>query len=121
MLRSFADRNFDCRRRPFPSSRRGFLTLNDGLDAVPQELANYIFKMREDVGECGVEVAGEVDCGEGSGGAVGRGAKGKDGGVTAVYYLAGIALEEDFADEFGAGIGGIGGVGEVPGAVEGFC
>lgn len=121
MLRCLAHCDFDCWRCPFPSSWRGFLTLNDGLDAVPQELADYVFKMREDVGECGVEVAGEVDCGERSGGAVGRGAKGEDGGVAAVYYLARIALEEDFADEFGARIGGVGGVGEVPGAVEGFC
>ena len=62
-----------------------------------------------------------MDCGEGSGGAVGGGAEGEDRGVTTVYYLAGVAFEKDFADKLGACVRGIGRVGKVPGAVEGFC
>ena len=36
---------------------RGVLALDDGLDAVSQELADYIFEVGEDVGEGGGEVA----------------------------------------------------------------
>jgi hypothetical protein len=36
---------------------RGVLTLDDGLDAVSEELANYIFEVGEDIGEGGGEVA----------------------------------------------------------------
>jgi hypothetical protein len=32
---------------------RGVLALDDGLDAVSQELADYIFEVGEDVRECG--------------------------------------------------------------------
>ena len=36
---------------------RGVLALDDGLDAVSEELADYIFEVGEDVGEGGGEVA----------------------------------------------------------------
>ena len=32
---------------------RGVLALDDGLDAVSEELADYIFEVGEDVRECG--------------------------------------------------------------------
>jgi hypothetical protein len=75
----------------------------------------------EDVGECSIEMAGELDCGQGSGGTVGGGAKGEDCAVAPVYDFASVAFEEDFAHEFGACVGGGGGIGEMPRRVEGFC
>jgi hypothetical protein len=36
---------------------RGVLALDDGLDAISEELADYIFEVGEDVGEGGGEVA----------------------------------------------------------------
>jgi hypothetical protein len=62
-----------------------------------------------------------MDCRKGNGGTVGSGAEGEDSTVAPVYDLAGVAFEEDLAHEFGAGVGGGGGIGEVPRRVEGFC
>ena len=39
-----------------------------GLDAVSEELADYVFEVGENVGKCGVEVSGELDFWEDSAG-----------------------------------------------------
>jgi hypothetical protein len=45
MLWSLANSDFNRRWLAFPSSRRGFLTLNNGLDTIPEQLADYVLKM----------------------------------------------------------------------------
>jgi hypothetical protein len=121
MLWSFTDCDFDCWKSLFPSSWRGFLTLNNSLNTVSEEFANYVFEVREDVWECCVEVAGEFECGQGSRRAVCSGAEGEDCIVATIYDLAGVAFEKDFTDKFRAYARGMGGIGEVPRRVECFC
>lgn len=93
------------------------MTLDNGLDTVSEEFADYIFEVREDVGKCGGGVSGEGDGGEDDGGAVGGGAECCYGVAAPTDDFAGVAAQEDFTHKFGGWIGGYGAVGggEVPG------
>jgi hypothetical protein len=121
MLWSFTDSNFDCWKSVFPSSWRGFLTLNNSLNTVSEEFANYVFEVRENVWKCCIEVTGEFECGQGSRRAVCSGGEGEDCVVAAIYDFTGVAFQKDFTNKFRAYARGMRGIGEVPGRVEGFC
>jgi hypothetical protein len=91
--------------------------LGHGLDRVAQQLADDVLEVAEDVGEVGVEVAVDADLGEGDAGPVGTLQDLADGAAAAGDDVFGETFEEDFADEFGVGELGAGGV---PRRVEGI-
>lgn len=76
--------------------------------------------MGQDIRECCVQVSGQFDGGENSVRTVCCGAQRLDGCEAFCDDFAGVAFQEDFADEFGLRCGCGLGVGEVPGGVEGF-
>ncbi len=122
MLGGFADGYFDGGWGVGPASRRRLLALNDGLDAIAEKLSNYVFEVRENVGERGFEVAIEFEGWERDGGTIGVGGKLNYSVVAAGDDFVRRAFEEDFANEFGVwGNGGSVGVGKVPWGVKGLC
>jgi hypothetical protein len=116
VLRGFADRDFDG-GRGWWGGRALLLLLDDGLDGVPQELADDIFEVVEDVWEGGVEVALEFDFGENGGGSISGGGEGLDLLPAAGDDFFSVAFEEYLADKLGLGRFG---VGEMPRRFEGF-
>lgn len=85
------------------------LAVDDGLDRVAEELADDVLEVGEDVGEAGGEVAVDADVGDLGAGPVGGAGEGGDGAGAAVDDVAGLALDEDLADEVGLGELGAGG------------
>ena len=114
VLGCFADGNFDW----WDGTVFASVFLDGGLDAVSKELANNIFEVGEDVGECGVEVPGELDFWEDGAGWVGGGGEGGYGFADAGGDFSGGAFEKYFADKVCGWCGG--GGGEMPWGVECF-
>lgn len=103
--------------------RRGvrlpLVPVNDSLDRVAEELADNVLDVAQDVGEAGVEVADDVDLGDGGVGPVGGAGEGRDGFGAARDDVLGGTFDEDLADEVGLGelragreVGGVEGFGE---------
>ena len=90
MLRRLAHRNFNRRYLSFkPSS---FLLLNNCLDGVSKQLADDVFEMRENVWECGIQVARELDLRQDGGGAVSCRGESSNGVETGGYDIFGVAF-----------------------------
>lgn len=68
------------------------LLFDDGLNAVPEKLANDVFEVGQDVGEGRIDVAGELDGREQGGGWIGGGHEGLDFFSTAVNDFFGVAF-----------------------------
>lgn len=118
MLRRLTDCDLDGWGRGISSISRALLPLNDSLDTVSKKLADYIFKMGEDVRECCLCVARQLYLWENDRGPVSEGAERCYCFTTSGNDLAGIAFEEDFADELG-GWSRI--ISEMPRTIEGAC
>jgi len=102
MLRRFADGDFNGWRGG-RWTRALLLLFNSSLDGVPQQLANDVFEMAEDVGKCGFEMPHDFNFREHCGGSIGSGCEGSDFFAAAGYNFFGIAFEEDVSYKLGLG------------------
>nr|POE87359.1 hypothetical protein CFP56_29948 [Quercus suber] len=123
VLGGFTDEDLDGRDRGGGGGRRRRrgVSLDDGLDAVTQELTEDVLEVGRDVGERRVEVALKVDFRNGDVRAVGGRDELASGLGAALDDLLGVTFEEDLADEvIVGGNEGLLGVREVPGGMEGL-
>ena len=95
VLRRFADQDLDRRwvARIVSSS------FDDSLDRVPQQLADDVLQVAQDVGERGLEVALEFDFWYGAIGTVRFSSESLGCLAAPLNHFLGVAAEEDLADE----------------------
>lgn len=97
------------------------LPFDDCLYRVPQQLADNVLQMAQNVRKGGVEVALELDVWYGAINAVGFSGEGLGCVSTSLHYFFSVTSEKDFADKVCVGFYVNFGVWEVPWCIEGLC
>lgn len=95
-------------------------SFDDSLDGVPQQLADNVLQVAQDVGERGVKVTLKFDFWYGTVGSVRFSGESLRGLAAPFDHFLGVAAEKDLTDEVRVGFYVDLGVWEMPRRVEGF-
>lgn len=97
-----------------------FSSFDDSLYGVPQQLADDVLQMAQDVGKRGVEVTLKSDFWYGAVGSIRFSGKSLCCLAAPLHHFLGVAAEKDLTDEVGVGFHVDLGVWEMPRRIEGF-